>query len=126
MLGAFDPAEFDSGAAPVLSTVFLCLFLLFMMILMLNLLIALMGDTFDKVKSRGKAEWRLEQASIVSEDPSLNDLKIPPFLHVLRYTSDVARGDFDGNTAEYTEEDKAGEERKDMLNEIQKLLEKSK
>jgi hypothetical protein len=57
-----------------------------MIILMLNLLIALMGDVFSSVRAKGFAVWRKEQASIIIEEPFFfadEAKKVPPFLHVL-------------------------------------------
>mgnify|MGYP000557178219 CR=1 FL=1 len=45
----------------------LVMFMFFMMILMLNLLIALMGNSYSKVQEKGLAEWRLGQASMILE-----------------------------------------------------------
>jgi hypothetical protein len=36
-------------------------------ILLLNLLIALMGDSYGSVKEKGLAQWKLEQAQIITE-----------------------------------------------------------
>lgn len=36
-------------------------------VVMLNLLIALMGDSYDRVQERAVGEWRREQAKIVLE-----------------------------------------------------------
>jgi hypothetical protein len=65
--------------------------MMIMIILMLNLLIALMGDAFAKVRSQGLAVWRQEQASIIIEEAFLlpKTLVTPPYLHVLKYASDV-------------------------------------
>ena len=74
-----------------LATLLLVCFMMIMIILMLNLLIALMGDAFAKVRSQGLAVWRQEQASIIIEEAFLlpKTLVTPPYLHVLKYASDV-------------------------------------
>jgi hypothetical protein len=36
-------------------------------VLLLNLLIALMGDNYGSVKEKGLAQWKLEQAQIITE-----------------------------------------------------------
>lgn len=43
-------------------------FMLVMTLLLLNLLIALMGDTFSSVRDQGVARWRKEQASIILDN----------------------------------------------------------
>lgn len=47
-----------------------CLFTLVSSILLLNLLIALMGDSYGAVKEKGLAQWRLEQADLILESSS--------------------------------------------------------
>jgi WD40 repeat protein len=85
--------DFDGSSSPIMLTILLVLFLMIMTILMFNVLIALMGDTFIKVHSKGLAIWRKEQASIIIEESFLFSKvlqkKIPPFLHILKYTTDV-------------------------------------
>jgi hypothetical protein len=92
MLGQNVQADFSTAASPYVSTVLLVIFLIMMMILMLNLLIALMGDIFSKIRSRGLALWRKEQAAIILEEEFLygSDLKIPLYLLILKYSSEVA------------------------------------
>ena len=66
-IGMADPTSFDDSHLPYLCYFFLAVFLLFVMILMLNLLIALMSDSYGEVRERGKAQWRFEQAKIIVE-----------------------------------------------------------
>lgn len=94
MLGqGFDLTTFDDVIIPEFAQLLLVFFLMMMMILMLNLLIALMGDAFSAVRARGPATWRKEQASIIFDQAFFTDPKIlqriPPYLHILKYTSDV-------------------------------------
>lgn len=66
-LGNFDPLEF-AGARMVHFAIFLsCVYMLVMGILLLNLLIALMGDSYAVVQARGLAQWRLEQSQLMIE-----------------------------------------------------------
>lgn len=67
MLGQEVSADFSGTASPELGVGLLVAFMLFMMILMLNLLIALMGDSFTVIKDRGIAHWRREQACLMLE-----------------------------------------------------------
>lgn len=124
MLGQNIDPNFQGTVAPWFGTILLVLFMMTMMILMLNLLIALMGDAFSKVRQQGLALWRLEQASIILEQhfsfsllPHLwaccgtscmtwiltsmasffkSQTAYPPYLHVLKYSSDVYTGPTDG------------------------------
>ncbi len=104
MLGAMLP-EFQSSdnASPGFARFLLVIFMMVMIILMLNILIALMGDTFSRVRDTGMALWRKEQAAICIEemfslpissqswsfDPKFHSIEVKPYIHVLQYTSDV-------------------------------------
>jgi hypothetical protein len=92
ILGNFD-SDYSGTASPALGVFLLIIFLLFMSIIMLNLLIALMGESFDSVSANKIAKWRLEQASIILEQAFLlqanNRSQADPIIHVLKYTSDV-------------------------------------
>jgi hypothetical protein len=67
MLGQNISTDFEDTASPQLGVFLLVIFMFFMMILMLNLLIALMGHSYSKVEDKGLAEWRLGQASMILE-----------------------------------------------------------
>ncbi len=97
MLGQNISADFAADtASPRLGIVLLVVFMFFMMILMLNLLIALMGNSYDKVQEKGLAEWRLGQASIVLEQSFMLDKdskclhQTMSRIHVLKYTAQLA------------------------------------
>lgn len=86
-----EPDEITKDS-PVIGTIFVVVFLMLMMLLMLNLLIALMGDVFTRVRSYGNALWRREQASIILEEKFLyKKLKLPKYLLVLKYSSEVKK-----------------------------------
>lgn len=91
MLGQNAEADFGGTVAPSFATFLLVIFMMVMMILMLNILIALMGDTFAVVRAKGLALWRKEQANIMFDQvyELFDEQKIDPFLHVLKYTSDI-------------------------------------
>ena len=91
MLGQDVSADFDGTVAPAFATFLLVIFLMVMMILMLNLLIALMGDTFAVVRKKGLALWRREQANIMFDQvyELAGERKVKPHLHILKYTSDI-------------------------------------
>ena len=96
MLGQNIQQDEQGTLSPDLATFLIVVFMMIMIILMLNLLIALMGDAFAKVRSQGLAIWRKEQASIIIEESFLIHVKpeeIPPYIHVLKYASDVSSKD---------------------------------
>lgn len=98
MLGQNIEADFSGTASPYVATIFLVFFLITMMILMLNLLIALMGDVFSKVRAEGVGLWRKEQAAIISEESFLHGEEgeeLPRHILVLKYTSEVDHVEID-------------------------------
>lgn len=64
---------------------------------MLNLLIALMGDSFSKVRAKGHGQWRYEQATTILEQRFriADFIEVvnarSPYLHVLQYSDDYER-----------------------------------
>ena len=60
MIGGFD-SDYSGTTSPELGVVLYILFMVIVALLLLNLLIALMGDSFSAVKEKGIAQWRLEQ-----------------------------------------------------------------
>lgn len=91
MLGSMTP-EFESSLNKSFSIVLLCVFMMTMIIVMLNILIALMGDTFSEVRAKGLALWRREQATIVFDEVFYlhSATQFKSYIHVLKYTSDIA------------------------------------
>jgi hypothetical protein len=91
MLGQGTSADFTNNTvAPDFSILLLVIFTTFMSILLLNMLIAQMGDSYNKVREKGPGQWRYEQASILLEQWFMIDKKVnnvPPFLHVLQYVN---------------------------------------
>ena len=67
MLGQDIDAKFTNTSSPQLGVFLVVMFMLFMMILMLNLLIALMGNSFQVIQNKGVAQWRIEQACMMLE-----------------------------------------------------------
>ena len=79
-------------------------FMLIVALLLLNLLIALMGDSFASIKARGMAQWRLEKCTIIFDQECLMPTKSvknsdrfnysnfhPKMVHVLVRSSDLER-----------------------------------
>ncbi len=91
MLGSMTP-EFKHSISKNFSVFLLCIFMMTMIIVMLNILIALMGDTFQSVRSKGLALWRREQARIVFDEIFFmnKNVHFKTHVQVLKYTSDIA------------------------------------
>jgi transient receptor potential cation channel subfamily V protein 6 len=103
MLGQNIQQDMAGNVSPPLVTLLLIFFMMTMIILMLNILIALMGDAFAKVREKGEAIWRKEQAAIILEEAFLLPQRIiddvPSHLHVLKYSSDVGSGNITSSSA---------------------------
>ena len=67
MLGGYDPEGFAGAKLESFALFLSTIYMLIVSILLLNLLIALMGDSYGAVKEKGLAQWRLEQAEIITE-----------------------------------------------------------
>jgi cytochrome b subunit of formate dehydrogenase len=68
MLGAFDITAFDSLLEyRVLGQGLFIVYAVFQMVLLLNLLIALMGDSYEKVQEKAKTEALRERAGLLVE-----------------------------------------------------------
>ena len=97
MLGAALPEFHDStNASPTMARTLLATFMMVMIILMLNILIAIMGDAFASVRESGAAVWRMEQAMICIEEAytssrSLDktDENVHNHIFVLQYSTDI-------------------------------------
>jgi hypothetical protein len=65
--GNFDPEAFDGlpNELQKYGLILTCIYMMVVVVLMLNLLIALMGDSFAQVAENGLAQWRLEQTMII-------------------------------------------------------------
>ncbi|CAF3956669.1 unnamed protein product [Rotaria sp. Silwood1] len=64
LLGDFDLDYYIKGEYPLTSVILLIFYIVLITILLLNLLIAMMGDTYAEVKRSAKKLWHLERARI--------------------------------------------------------------
>ncbi|CAF1371489.1 unnamed protein product [Rotaria sordida] len=64
LLGDFDLDYYIGGEYPLTSVILLIFYVVLITILLLNLLIAMMGDTYTDVKRSAKKLWHLERARI--------------------------------------------------------------
>lgn len=72
MTGNYDLALFEGSTMSPLATVLYLLYIVAQAIIMLNLLIAIMGDSYDNVQQRVMGAWRCEQAKIILEQEQVS------------------------------------------------------
>ena len=65
MLGGYDPTSFQETSLEDFGVFLSAVYMVIVAILLLNLLIALMADGYSEVRSKGLAQWKLEQAQII-------------------------------------------------------------
>ena len=87
MLGAFDVTDYTNAE----SLIFFVIFLFLVLIVMLNLLIAIMSDTYERIMEswefegiRMQAETIIEQEQLMSTSDKSNPEYFPKYLQVLR------------------------------------------
>lgn len=67
MLGDFNFNRFYDSKVPLLGTLLAILFLVIVMIIMLNLLIAIMGDSYNRIKSNEEISFYIARAQIICD-----------------------------------------------------------
>ena len=80
MFGDFDSSEFEDISD--LSVFTLPLFMIFMLVvplIMLNALIAIMGDSFDRAQEKARASYLSSRAQLIAEDEVIGFNQIRPF-----------------------------------------------
>ena len=132
LLGAYDPSDFelDGENDVILTSVVLVLMSLFTSIIMLNLLIALMGESFANIKARENEELALVRAGVIVEVEQYlskggrTDERFPNILHVLKPTREVkAKLDFPDVVRQMDAQDKRVEEQfKSAAEQLEKRL----
>src|SRR5206468_2711230 len=65
MLGEFDLSLFTATRYTFISISLLIIYVITITILLLNLLIAMMQDTYEKINKAAEMQWHLERARIV-------------------------------------------------------------
>ena len=93
LFGSYDVNVFERSTSPILAKLLVSFFLFFVVIVLLNLLIALMGDIFDEVQSKAEQESTYGKAKLIVEYESLFSTSYkkihekefyPIWLHVLK------------------------------------------
>lgn len=96
MLGEYDTESFEGLPLESFGIFLSVVYMLVSAILLLNLLIALMGDSYADVKAKGLAQWRLEQAQLIIElAPSLKkeDLNCERSIYFGKNTDEIIEED---------------------------------
>ena len=112
MLGNFDPLGFDGLPLERFAIFLSTFFMLLVSLLLLNLLIALMGDSYADVREKGLAQWRLEQVNLIIESSSNmaeSDLTRKDKIYFRKLEDDVRSG------ADLIEQTYTMDERMEML-----------
>eukprot|EP00455_Lapot_gusevi_P012680 TRINITY_DN1605_c0_g1_i4.p1 TRINITY_DN1605_c0_g1~~TRINITY_DN1605_c0_g1_i4.p1 ORF type:complete len:685 (+),score=183.66 TRINITY_DN1605_c0_g1_i4:122-2176(+) len=65
MLGDFDFDEYQGNRFPVLAITLLVIFVVVVSIMLLNILVAMMGDTYGNITEEADKQWSLERARIM-------------------------------------------------------------
>ena len=100
LLGSYDPEDFDNIKPlvnQVIGKIFFVVLTLVVFILLLNLLIALLSDSYEEVKEREKMEFTMQRADIICELEMIhltgkgdNQDYFPDVVHILRPSGDVS------------------------------------
>eukprot|EP00210_Caulerpa_lentillifera_P007820 g7462.t1 len=135
MIGTFEPKIYhDSGSLSILITIMFVFYLAMQMIVMVNMLIAIMGDTFDRVKSTEEEQLLMGRARFIDAceaQLSISDIdaiesSIGEYLYVLlpkdEYVTDDIRL-WQGRVK--TIEDRVGKMIKDSETKVLKTIEKN-
>jgi len=104
MLGQEFSLDFtNNSVSPVFTRLVLVLFISFTLIVLLNMLIAQMGDSFNKINEKGSL-FRLAQASLIVRKCQ-SDFKYEKncVTHVLMYTSRVKETNYDAQIDFYSD-----------------------
>lgn len=75
--------QFEETSNPALAKFLMCLFIFVTSILLLNLLIALMNNSYTTIRSKQFAEWNRERAKIMSEQLRFWSVDTKPYEYYL-------------------------------------------
>jgi len=100
MLGDFDVENYTETGNFLAAVALFVVFMFLVNIVMLNLLIAIMGDIFDQVQESALAQFLYSKSSLIlefeatmSEEDKRNENYFPPWLQVLMPTASVGGAD---------------------------------
>ena len=107
MLGDFDFDEYSESRFPGIAVFLLVVFVVVVSIMLLNILIAMMGETYGTVVEEADKQWALERARImfsIQNEMSLDEMNQPQY----RYWTEVGNKhylqDISANDKHYLEE----------------------
>lgn len=83
MMGASQLSQMQQASNPQLAQFLLCIFIFIATILMLNLLIALMNNSYGTIQTHQEAEWNRERAKIIVEQFRPWRLSLKPNVYFL-------------------------------------------
>jgi hypothetical protein len=110
MLGGFDPEAFVDTPVESFTLALAVAFMLIVSIVLLNLLIAIMGNSYSTVQERTKQQYRWEQAASIVDQMQLQfknsrPSNNPAQVHFVTQDSTFARGSADYVDIDGTEEE---------------------
>ena len=70
MVGNFEPAHFFESHTPALSVIMGTIYIMLMLVILFNLLIAILSDSFEKIKVRGNMRLIKSCAQAMDGGPS--------------------------------------------------------
>jgi WD40 repeat protein len=104
LLGDFDMEEYTASYSYVASCILFVFFMFLVNVVMLNLLIAIMGDIFDSVQQNAKAQHIFSKASLILEHESImrksqkqSQELFPKFLQIMKPVADEGSIDDEEN-----------------------------
>ena len=107
MLGDFEFQEYATSRFPMVTVTLLVVFVILVPIMLLNILVAMMGDTYGSITEEADKQWMLERARIMSSiqsEMSEAEMHLPEF----RYWTDIDKKRYlqviSANEKHYTEE----------------------
>ena len=80
MLGEYDPDSFRSTTSEAAMIVLFMVFVYLVTIVLLNLLIAIMGDKYDEVLENGRAEYQFARACMILEYEDLMSNEVHQYI----------------------------------------------
>ncbi|CAM9468194.1 unnamed protein product, partial [Heterosigma akashiwo] len=90
MLGNFAQSDFESSAHREVATILFCVYMFLSVIVMFNLLIAILSDTFARIMSKAEANFQKELLITILENEFFIPRRSPrraalqaPYLHIL-------------------------------------------
>lgn len=96
LLGEYDPSDFDEAANSITAKIAFVILSMAVLIILLNLLIALLSDSFEEIKERESMEFTMQRANLICHLEVLHMTgrevgAYPDVVHVLQPSGGQAR-----------------------------------